>query len=44
MVTRVDLDNALNKGLRIDGRGHQMNSKIKDHTKKAKLVILLRQS
>jgi hypothetical protein len=37
MVMRVNLGNALDEGLRIGGRGRQMNSKIKDQTNKAKL-------
>jgi hypothetical protein len=37
MVTRVNLGNALDEGLRIGERGRQMNSKIKDQTNKVKL-------
>jgi hypothetical protein len=37
---RVSLDNLLDKGLRIGGIGHRMNSKVKDQTNKTKLVIL----
>jgi hypothetical protein len=43
-LTRVKLGNVLDEGLRIVGRGHRMNSKVKDQTNKAKLVMLLRQS
>jgi hypothetical protein len=40
----VNLDNVLDEGLRIGGRGYRMNSKVKTQTNKAKLVVLLRQS
>jgi hypothetical protein len=40
---RVNLDNVLDEGLRIEEIGHQMNSKVKDETNRAKLVMLLRQ-
>jgi hypothetical protein len=36
---RVELDNALGLGLRIEGRGRQMNSKVKIQTNKAKLDV-----
>jgi hypothetical protein len=39
MVTRVDLSNLLDEGLRIGGRGRRMNSKVKDQTNKAKLDV-----
>jgi hypothetical protein len=42
-LTRVNSANVLDEGLMIGGRGHQMNSKVKDQTNRAKLVILLRQ-
>jgi hypothetical protein len=41
---RIDLDNVLDEGLRIGGRGCRINSKVKDQTNKAKLAILLRGS
>jgi hypothetical protein len=44
ILTMVNLGNVLDEGLRIGGRGHQMNSKVKTQTNKAKLVVLLRQS
>jgi hypothetical protein len=34
---RVISANVIDEGFRIEGRGHQMNSKVKDHTNKAKL-------
>jgi hypothetical protein len=43
-VMRVNLNNVLDEGLRIGGRGRRINSKVKDQTNKAKLVMLLRQS
>jgi hypothetical protein len=36
---RVNLDNVLDEGLRIGGRGRRMNSKVKDQTNKDKLDI-----
>jgi hypothetical protein len=33
----VNLANVLDEGLRIGGRGHRMNSKVKIHTNKVKL-------
>jgi hypothetical protein len=30
MLTRVNINNVLDEGLRIKARGHQMNSKVKD--------------
>jgi hypothetical protein len=36
-LTRVNLANVLDEGLGIGGRGHQMNSKVKVQTNKAKL-------
>jgi hypothetical protein len=42
-LTRVNLGNILDEGLRIGGKGRRMNSKVKDQIKKAKLVMLLRQ-
>jgi hypothetical protein len=41
---RVGLGNVLHEGYRIEGRGHQMNSKVKTHTNKAKFAMLLIQS
>jgi hypothetical protein len=41
-VTRVKLANVLDKGLRIGGRGHQMNSKVKDSDKKGETWCMLR--
>jgi hypothetical protein len=38
-LTRVNLGNVLDEGLRIGRRGRQMNSKIKDQTNKAKLNV-----
>jgi hypothetical protein len=43
-LTKVNLDNVLDEGIKIGGRGHQMNSKVKYQTNRAKLVVLLRQS
>jgi hypothetical protein len=43
-VMRVNLNNVLDEGLRIGGTGRRINSKVKDQTNKAKLVMLLRQS
>jgi hypothetical protein len=40
-LTRVNLDNVLDERLRIGGRGRQMNSKVKDQTNKAKLVMFI---
>jgi hypothetical protein len=37
---RVNLDNVLDEGLRIGGRGRRMNSNVKDQTNKAKLDII----
>jgi hypothetical protein len=36
---RVNLNNVLDERLRIGGRGRQMNSKVRDQTNKAKLVM-----
>jgi hypothetical protein len=36
---RVNLDNVLNEGLKIGGRGCRMNSKVNDQTNKAKLDV-----
>jgi hypothetical protein len=36
---RVELDNVLEEGLWIGGRGRQMNLKVKIQTKKAKLDV-----
>jgi hypothetical protein len=41
---RFNLGNVLDERVRIEGRGRRMNSKVKDQTNKAKLVMLLRQS
>jgi hypothetical protein len=38
-VMRVNLANVLDEGLRIGGRGRQMNSEIKIQTNKAKLDV-----
>jgi hypothetical protein len=38
-LTRVNLYNVLDEGLMIGGRGCWMNSKVKDHTNKAKHVM-----
>jgi hypothetical protein len=38
-LTRVNLDNVLDEGLRIGGRGRWMNLKVKDQTNKAKLDV-----
>jgi hypothetical protein len=38
-LTRVELNNALHLGLRIGGRGRQMNSKVGIQTNKAKLDV-----
>jgi hypothetical protein len=38
-VTRVNSADVLDKGLRIGGRGHRMNSKVKVQTNKAKLDV-----
>jgi hypothetical protein len=39
---RVSSTNVLDEGLRIGGRGRQMNSKVKTQTNKAKLGTCLR--
>jgi hypothetical protein len=36
---RVNLGNVLDEGLRIGGRGRQINSKVKDRSNKAKLDV-----
>jgi hypothetical protein len=36
---RVELDNVLDEGLRIKGRGRQINSKVKIQSNKAKLDV-----
>jgi hypothetical protein len=36
---RVELDNVLDEGLRIGGRGRQMNSKVRIQTNKAKIDV-----
>jgi hypothetical protein len=36
---RVNLGNVPDEGLRIKGRGHGMNSKVKDQKNKAKLDV-----
>jgi hypothetical protein len=41
-LMRVDLDNVLYEGLRIGGRGRQMNLNIKDRTNKVKLEMFIR--
>jgi hypothetical protein len=41
-VTRVNLANVLDEGLRIRGRGRQMNSKVKTQTNKAIFDVCLR--
>jgi hypothetical protein len=38
-LTTVELDNALDLGLWIRGRGRQMNSKVGIHTNKAKPFV-----
>jgi hypothetical protein len=38
-VTRVNLGNVLDEGLRIGGRERQMNSTVKDQTNKVKLDV-----
>jgi hypothetical protein len=38
-LTRINLGNVLDEGLRIGGRGRRMNSKVKDQTNKAKLDV-----
>jgi hypothetical protein len=38
-LTRVELDNALDLGLRIGGTGHRMNLKVRIQTNKAKLDV-----
>jgi hypothetical protein len=39
LMTRVNLANVLNEGLRIGGRWHRMNSKVKVQTNKAKFDV-----
>jgi hypothetical protein len=39
MVMRVNSANVLDGGLRIGGRGHQINSKVKIQTNKTELDV-----
>jgi hypothetical protein len=39
LLTRVSSANVLDEGLRIGGREHQMNSKVKIHTNKVKFDV-----
>jgi hypothetical protein len=38
-LTRINLGNVLDEGLRIGGRGRWMNSKVKDETNKTKFDV-----
>jgi hypothetical protein len=38
LLIRVNMTNVLDKGLRIEGRGHRMNSKVRIQTNKANIV------
>jgi hypothetical protein len=38
-MTRVELDNVLGLGLRIEGKGRQMNLKVRIQTNKLKLNV-----
>jgi hypothetical protein len=39
LLTRVNPANVLDEGLRIGGKGRQMNSKVKDQTNKARFDV-----